>query len=121
MTSELGALISRWRSEADLLKCRGAAFQAETLESCATDLEISFHEWQAEQLTLEDASRESGYSYSTLQQKVATGKIANSGAKGRPRIRRCDLPRLGCSYKREVDGEPRLAGLILANRQECST
>lgn len=114
-------LMASWREEAKLFQRRGAKSQAAALRSCADDLEGGFLDWQIEELTLEDASRESGYSYSTLQQKVACGEVANSGAKGRPRIRRCDLPRHGRSCHGAEDGEPLLAGLVLANRQGCGT
>jgi len=44
-------------------------------------------------LTLQEAAKESGYSEDHLRHLVAEGKIANAGQKGRPRIRRRDLPR----------------------------
>jgi hypothetical protein len=46
-------------------------------------------------LTLEEAARESGYSYSSLQKKVASGGLTNVGTKGSPRVRRGELPRKG--------------------------
>lgn len=48
-----------------------------------------------EALTLEAAERESGYGYSALQKMVADGRLENVGVKGRPRVRRCDLPKKG--------------------------
>lgn len=44
-------------------------------------------------LTLQEAAKESGYSEDHLRHLVAEGKITNAGQKGRPRIRRRDLPR----------------------------
>lgn len=46
-----------------------------------------------EELTLQESVEESGYSYSTLQRKVASGEIPNAGTKGAPRIKRKHLPR----------------------------
>jgi len=82
-----------WRSEATLLRRRGAHQQADVLESCAADLEAWLREHDLEALTLEQAAIESGYSYSALQKKVAGGELANVGKKHAPRIRRADLPR----------------------------
>ena len=67
--------------------------------------------------SVEQAVAESGYSYSTLQQKVAAGAIPNVGDKGRPRVRRRDLPRkaaMPAAIRRS--GEPDLAGDVLATR-----
>lgn len=86
-------LAQTWHSEATLLRRRGAALQAEVLESCATDLEAWVREHDLEALTLEQAATESGYSYSALQKKVADGELTNVGKKHAPRIRRGDLPR----------------------------
>ncbi|HEY2375751.1 MAG TPA: hypothetical protein VGH98_07210, partial [Gemmatimonadaceae bacterium] len=44
-------------------------------------------------LSLEEASRASGYSADHLRHLVADGSIPNAGRKGAPRIRRADLPR----------------------------
>jgi hypothetical protein len=73
-------------------------------------LERGVREWELEALTLEEAVKESGYTYSALQKKVG-GEIENVGSKGSPRIRRQDLPMKGGR-----GGEPDLAGAILANR-----
>lgn len=98
---------SRWREEATLLHHRGAEAQAVVLESCADELEVAVRTWEFEMLTLKRAAQESGYSYSTLQQRVADGSIPNVGTKSRPRIRRCDLPK-----KIRPQG-PNVAGEIL--------
>jgi hypothetical protein len=45
-----------------------------------------------ETVTLTEASVQGGYSVDHLQRCVASGKIENVGKKGRPRIRRADVP-----------------------------
>jgi len=94
-----------------MLRKRGAAAQAEALESCAADHEQVLQEWQDEELTLHQAAEESGYSYSALQQM----KDLHVGTSGSPRLRRCDLPRRpGRSSPRLANGPPDLADEILA-------
>ncbi len=115
MTSSLALLASQWRDEADTLRRRGAEVQAVALESCADDLEAAHREQALEALTLNEASQESGYSYSALQKKVASGELPNMGTKNCPRVRRGDLPRKAGQLPREPsDGEPDLAGKVLA-------
>ncbi len=73
------SLATQWRTDADTLRRRGAAAQAVALESCADDLEAAHREHALEALTLNVASQESGYSYSALQKKVASGELPNMG------------------------------------------
>jgi hypothetical protein len=82
-----------WRSEAIVLRRRGAALQADVLEGCAAELEAYEHERELQTLTLREAAQASGFSYSALQGMVADGTIPNEGRKGAPRVRRGDLPR----------------------------
>jgi hypothetical protein len=82
-----------WRAEAARLRAWAAPTNAEVLEACASELEARLREQALEALTLENATRESGYSYSALQKMLARGEIENVGSKGRPRIRRADLPK----------------------------
>jgi len=101
-------LTARWRTEAGVLRHRGAEALAANLESCAVELEQWAQAWQLERLTLEQAAQESGYSYSALQHLVAAGRIKNAGTVHRPRIRRSDLPR--------KMGDAPATGLALADR-----
>lgn len=105
------SLPEQWRQEAALLRRRGAGAQAVTLESCADELEAWEHRRTLETLTLEEAGQESGYSYSALEKMVRRGELENVGEKGRPRVRRGDLPRKG--RRRE---QPELAGPVLEGR-----
>ena len=104
-------LPSRWRTLAEQQRKLGAEPQAHTLEYCAEELERIQREWDLESLTLEQASEESGYSYSAIQTKVASGEIHNLGVKHSPRVRRCDLPRK--SRRAQPEGVPDLAGEVL--------
>ena len=87
------ALVERWMAQAMVLEEWGAHYEAKTARKCARELETSLLEWQIEKLTLADAERESGYSYSALQQMVTGGKVPNAGKKNKPLICRCDTPR----------------------------
>jgi hypothetical protein len=86
-------LVEQWRTDAALLRRRGAPDQADTMESLAAELEQRAREHQLEALALEQATAESGYSYSAISKMVAKGELANVGKKGAPRVRRGDLPR----------------------------
>ncbi len=57
------------------------------METCAEELEEHARAWENEPLTLDKAAGESGYSYSSLQQKVASGALPNLGEKGKPLVR----------------------------------
>jgi hypothetical protein len=101
-----------WRREAIVLRRRGAAGQADALESCAAELVAWQHERAFESLTLEQAEQESGYSYSALEKMVRRGELENVGEKGRPRVRRGDLPRKAVRSAKGQD----LAGSVLEGR-----
>ncbi len=110
-------LASEWRETAKNLLRFGANEQALTLQRCADDLEEWWRIWQTEPLTLEEAAEESGYSYSSLQKKVALGGIPNIGKAGAPRVQRQFLPRKAPKPRFELEsGEPDLAGEILLSR-----
>lgn len=89
--TDLRALAETWQGEADLLRRRGAPRQADALESAAEELEDRLREWSLELLSLEEAAREAGLAYDTVQRKVADGELPNAGEKGAPRVRRADL------------------------------
>jgi hypothetical protein len=116
----VGALTARWRSEAAILRRRGASAQADTLESCAAELEEYEREWSLEALTLEQAVGESGYSYSALEKMVRRGELANAGEWGSPRLRRGDLPRKPTRPGLQAVGPPEIAEQVLGGRS-CAT
>ena len=106
------ALAEQWREDARALRRCGAMPQAEREEERARELEEVLGAWQGEALTLRQAEAESGLSYSTLQQYLSQGVLPNAGKPGRPRIRRCDLPRRGT----RLSGGPDLASTVLRHR-----
>jgi hypothetical protein len=102
----LQELAARWREQADTLDrwqdSRGAAL----LRQAATELLDAIEEAGDEELNLEAAARESGYSDRRLRELIAEGAIPNAGRKGAPRVRRRDLPkkaRSASSYDAEAD------------------
>ena len=111
----MSRLVDRWRQEAEILRGRGATLQADVLLSCATDLEADERAQALEPLTLQEAARESGYSYSALQKLVATGKLPNVGSPHRPRVRRGLLPRKVGTRPLVTDG-PDLAARVLQGK-----
>lgn len=95
-TGRLRSLSAEWRSEASVLRRRGAGPQADALESAAAELERRLDEWEEESLTIADAAEESGYSEDHLRELVRTGRLPDHrppGSEGRILIRRRDLPR----------------------------
>jgi hypothetical protein len=93
-------LVTRWRSEAKILRRRGAIPQAEVLEECAQDLEEALRHHDEDTLTLAEASQASGYTADHLGRLVRDGRLHNAGKRNAPRIRRCDLPQKGSHFDR---------------------
>ena len=113
----LSQLAADLREDAATLRRYGAPGQAEAVEECAAGLEERLRLWELEALTLEQAALESGFAYSTLQQKIAANELPNAGELGAPRIRRCDLPYRGGAPRPQTDaGAPDVAKEILARR-----
>ena len=108
-----------WRTKAAELRTIGAEEQARAIEWAADSLEEKWASWRDEALTLADAVKESGYTYSSLQQKVAAGDIPNVGDRGRPRVLRRDLP-IKTRRRRFTlrPGEPDLAEAVLEGLRE---
>lgn len=105
-------MVARWRAEAARLRASyGAEGQATTLETCARELEEAHRAAGLEALTLQQASAESGLSYSALEKSVRAGRLPNAGQEGRPRVLRRDLPVKG---RRTLT--PGLADHLLARR-----
>jgi hypothetical protein len=86
-------LLAKWEARHDEwrrlhVQVDGAALADEIL----SDLHQVTRSRALEAVTLKEASALSGYSVDHLQRLVATGQLENVGRKGRPRIRRGDLP-----------------------------
>ena len=96
MTEPFVRLVSRWREEAQILRRYGDANQAILLEECASQVEATWCDYLLEELSVEEAALESGYSLDRLRTLVRRGVIPdrrNPDAESRIRIRRSDLPR----------------------------
>ncbi len=100
LTPELAAA---WRARAaDLAEfSRGSAA---AFRRCADELEASLQVAALDDLTLAEAAQQSGYSVDHLARLVREGRIPNAGRRGKPMIRRSDLP----VRPRKLDG-PRVA------------
>ena len=90
--TQLETLAARWLSDADVLEGaldeRGAALYRRH----AAELQEALRQAADEVLTLTQASSESGYSESRLRHLIADGSLPQAGERGRPRVRRGDLP-----------------------------
>lgn len=82
----------RWEREAETLARNLDERGASLLRLHATELREALRDQGSEELTLSEAALESGYSEDHLRHLVADGTIPNAGERGRPRIRRGDLP-----------------------------
>jgi hypothetical protein len=85
-------LAAAWRCRAAELE-RFAPAAAVAFRDAADELAESLRAQADAELTLEQAAQASGYSPRRLRELLASGAIPNAGARGRPRIRRADLPR----------------------------
>lgn len=83
-------LIQEWRSRATQLD-RYAPVAAQAFRDAADELEAALDS-SADTVSLRDAAKLGGYSVDHLQRLVRVGSIANVGRKGKPRIRRVDVP-----------------------------
>ena len=108
------ALAEKWRSDADVLEQRGASSVAAVWRLAADELDVFLSAWETERLAIAEAVQESGYTRSALEKMLRRGDIVNAGEKGKPRVRRCDLPRKAGGTPRDEEGEPDLAAAVWA-------
>jgi len=90
--SAMHDLIARWRSEAETVERCGHESTSKLIRRLAVEADEALRDDQDEPLTLAEAALESSYSTEHLRTMVAAETIPNAGEKGRPRIRRGDLP-----------------------------
>ena len=87
-------LAHEWQVEAERLRARyGLEEMAKLCEAHASELSEAIRTAEDEELTISEAARESGYSTRRLCELVSAGEVPNAGERGRPRIKRADLPR----------------------------
>jgi hypothetical protein len=84
------ALSSQWRSRASDLE-RYSPSAAQAFRDAADELEKVLQN-DEETVSLKEASALGGYSGDALQRMVSRGRIRNCGRKGKPRIRRAEVP-----------------------------
>ena len=86
----VAALLSHWRSRASALE-RYAPAAAQAFRDAADELAEALNGAE-ETVSLKEAEMLGGYPVDSLQRMVACGRIQNVGRKGKPRIRRADVP-----------------------------
>jgi len=86
----VAALLSHWRSRASDLD-RYAPAAAQAFREAADELAEALNGAE-ETVSLKEAEMLGGYPVDSLQRMVACGRIQNVGRKGKPRIRRADVP-----------------------------
>ena len=84
-------LAASWRADAETF-ARYASPLSDVCRRHADELDAALRSLQDEALSLAEAASESGYSSDRLRHLVAAGALPNAGEKGRPRVRRGDLP-----------------------------
>ena len=90
--SAMQDLLARWRGEAEAVERCGHEPTAKLIRRLAVEVEEALRDDQEDTLTLAEAALESGYSVDHLRKMLAAETIPNAGERGRPRIRRGDLP-----------------------------
>src|SRR5438552_2613779 len=88
-------LIRRLRQEAAFLRKHGSTEAACTKDEDANIVEEFLTQYHLEALDLTAAAAESGYTAQYIGDLLRSGEIENVGEKGRPLIRRQDLPKKG--------------------------
>ena len=87
----IAALPAEWRQRAALLDPYAPA-PAHAFREAAEELEHALHGAEGS-VSLREAAAIGGYSVDHLQRLVRNGRLANVGRKGKPRLRRDQVPR----------------------------
>ncbi len=96
LIARLKGRIAAWREEADWLEKLACSQAAATYRVTADELERDLDNWENQQLSIQEASAESGYSKGALRRKVRSGHLPaerGNGKKSHIKVRRGDLPR----------------------------
>ena len=86
-------LLRKWGEEEALYTRRGLTDLAALMASIAEEVQSESDRFLDEALTMAEAAEFAGYSYSHIESMVRVGELPNAGERGRPRVRRRDLPR----------------------------
>ena len=108
-------LVAQWRGEAETLERCGHESTGKLIRRLAVEVEEALRDDQDETLTIASAALESSYSTEHLRKMVAAGAIPNAGGKGRPRIRRGDVPLKRVTKARNL-GTPEDDARVFLNR-----
>jgi hypothetical protein len=108
-----------WSERAAQLKPYAPA-AAQAFETAAVELEQALAAADSETLTLIEAARLSGLTRGHLGDLIRAGKLPNAGRKGKPLIRRADLPafRKPEQKPRRSVGAAELTGIITRRRSQ---
>ena len=113
------SLPDRWREQADAYERDAAGPQTAVLRRCAAEFEEAWREWESEELTLQEAAQESGYTAEHLGRLIREGTIPNVGEPYSPRILRRDLPKKpgwdGQRHPRCVGSKEQIARQVAAS------
>ena len=90
---QLADLADLWLSHAETLERYSDTRGAEVCRLHARELREAIEREESDSLTLAQAAEVSGYSKDHLRTLVSEGTLPNAGEKGRPRIRRGELPK----------------------------
>ena len=91
---KLQALPAEFRRRAEFVRENAAAEQAATAwEKAATEVEAALRADELEELTLQEASLECGYSVDHLRRLIRDGTIPNAGDERKHGVLRRDIPR----------------------------
>ena len=101
-------LLEKWSAEETVYRRRGQNGLADFLASLMKDAIDERDRFLDEALTLAEAAEICGYSYSRLENLVRLGELSNAGERGRPRVRRRDLPRKTSGTLSDRDVRPTL-------------
>ena len=100
--SPIRRCLERWDLNAKVLRPYGGEREADLITKLATEMRQAICAWEGEVLSIHDAALESGYSEDRLRKLVGEGRIPNAGRRGKPRVKRADLPRKANSRKSAI-------------------
>src|SRR5690348_11147820 len=88
----VSSLPAEWRRRAsELEKIQAVVPAAVLLRECANQLDDTLQS-EADSVSLKEAAALGGFTSDHIQRLVAKGQLENVGRKGKPRIRRVDVP-----------------------------
>lgn len=102
-----------------MLRRRGLEREATLEDSIVDEVESALRAHAQQELDLQEAATESGYSKKRLRELVREGKIPDirpEGSSGPIRVRRCDLPRKPGADREQLSPVDRLEARLRGSR-----